>query len=73
MTKQAKQMWMELLPALLGGILFPLLSDLLKARAIAPAERGPNVKILAVIGLAAYAAFIALTVLFVKLAWRWIL
>lgn len=76
MTKQAKQAWIELLPILIGGLLLPFLTDILKGRMTPQpcgCHEGRRKGALVAVAFFAYAAFIAVTVLLVKLAWRWIL
>lgn len=74
MTKKQKMaLFMDLLPVVLA-VFVPLLEAKVKQLLTPPPPPPPGrVKWFILAGLVAYAVFIAVTVLFVKLACRWIL
>lgn len=72
MTKKQKTaLLLDLLPVV-TAIFVPLVEAKLKTLLTPPAAPTGR-KWLVVAAVLAYAAFIALTVLFVKVAWRWVL
>lgn len=73
MTKRQKTaLFLDLLPAVLA-VFVPLVEMKLKQMLTPPPVPSGSAKWYVVAGVLAYAAFIAVTVLLVKVAWRWIL
>jgi hypothetical protein len=71
--KRSLSLFLELLPVVLA-VVVPLIEVRMKAFLTAQVAPPPGrTKWYAVAGVLIYAAFIAVTVLFVKLAWRWVL
>lgn len=77
MTKKQKTaLLMELIPLvpMLLGVVVPLIELKIRSMLTPPAPPPPGrVKWFILAGVCIYAAFVAVTVLFVKLAWRWVL